>query len=136
MFPYIFCCDEYVLLFLLGGLQELNITTCFLMKSWEDVGGCDLWVHAPSMEVEHYWVFHCTLPKHEWWKAGARWSYSGCFDWMTYGQKGFTPKDKMDKKNMENMNAMKAMKAMKGIKNPKAMKDTPKGAATKKRKAR
>jgi hypothetical protein len=66
-----------------GGLQD--ILKIFVMNTWEDVGGSDMWLTSALETNEMYYVFHCTHPKTKIWSREASWYYKGQYNWLTYG---------------------------------------------------
>ena len=62
-----------------------DLITIYVMNSWPDVGGCDMWCHSDDMPPEHYVVYHGQYPKEDLWNPQQTWTYKGWFDWVTYG---------------------------------------------------
>ena len=61
------------------GLQEtLKI---FIMDTWKDVGGSDLWVSNCYYDTETYDVWHNSETKNNIWSPDADWFYMGVYEW-------------------------------------------------------
>ena len=92
----------------------------YLMKSFADVGGCDVWVRPVLSTKPWFFTYHASkaikdnsVPN----DADCVWSFQGQKNWRTYGIPKATPKISPTK-------PMKAMRTMKPkVKPMKAMKD-------------
>ena len=57
------------------------------MDSWYDVGGSDTWLKLVQTPGHFYHVWHSNKTKLEIFQGDSQWTYTGCFDWNSYGLK-------------------------------------------------
>ena len=57
----------------------------YVMDSWKDVGGSDLWLSNGHFETGTYDVWHNSETKYKIWFPNADWSYKGVYEWDSYG---------------------------------------------------